>query len=283
MLPYLLPIAFAVFVWWFSTGLVFMADGRTSRSQSRILWAVTVLLAVCLVGVWATRDMATVSGAYLAFGCGLGVWAWMEVSFLLGLVTGPVNYPCPKDAGPWQRFKLASGTVLYHELAILLGGLVLLALVSGAANQVAFWTYAVLAGMRLSAKLNVFFGVANLAAELLPPRLAYLKSYFGTRNITAFFGLSVTAGTVLTAFIFHAAHGDPHQIAGAMLVGSLMALALLEHWLLILPIRDSALWDWATGAKRAEAETGGPAAPAQTAITETGPKRTGPTIARVGG
>lgn len=249
MAAYLIPIAFAVFVWWFSTGLVFLTDRRSDRVQAGISWGVTGLLIVSLAGAWATRDMASPSGAYLGFLCGLGIWAWMEVTFLTGLITGPVRHPCPPGAGGWTRFKLASGTVLYHELAILAGGAVLFALTDAAANQVAFWTYGVLWGMRLSAKLNVFFGVANLAAELLPPRLSYLQSYFGTRSITAFFGLSVTVGTVLAAFVFHAAHGGPYQVAAAMLVGSLMALALLEHWLLILPVRDAALWKWAIPAR----------------------------------
>jgi hypothetical protein len=34
-----------------------------------------------------------------------------------------------------------------------------------------------------------------------------------------------------------------------MLVGTMMALALLEHWLLVLPIQDAALWKWAISPK----------------------------------
>ena len=245
MLDHALPFLFAVFVWWFSTGLVFMANKRSAMATTWILWGVTGVMALCFAGVWATRDMATVPGAYLAFLCGLGIWAWNEVTFLLGTLTGPVSHPCPPEATGWKRFRLAAGTVMYHELAILLCGLVLAVLTWSAENQVALYVYGVLWGMRLSAKLNIFFGVSRFAAELLPPELAYLSSYFGKRSISAFFGLSVTLGTVLVAFVFHAASGSAFQITAAMLAGTLMALALLEHWLLILPVRDAALWKWA--------------------------------------
>lgn len=245
MINYGLPIVFAVFVWWLSTGLVFMANKRDGQSSAVALWGATVVLAVSLIGIWLTRDIATIAGAYIAFLCGLGIWAWNEVSFLLGTLTGPVSHPCPPDAKGWTRFRLAAGTVMYHELAILVCGLVLLVLTWGVANQVALYVYCVLWGMRLSAKLNIFFGVSRFAAELLPSELAYLSSYFGKRTISPFFGISVTVGTVLVAFVFHAASGSAFQVAAAMLTGTLMALALLEHWLLILPVRDAVLWKWA--------------------------------------
>ena len=246
---YLIPFFFAVFIWWFSTGLVFMTDGRAPKVRGWILIAVTILLFASLIGIWLTRDMTTVAGAYMAFGCGLGIWAWNEVMFLLGYVTGPVQHALPKGTGAGKKFLLAAGTVLYHEMAILISGLVIILLSENAGNRVAWWTFGVLWVMRLSAKLNVYFGVANLAVDLLPPHLTYLKSYFGTRRISAFFALSVTAGTVLAALIYHGAHGSAFQITAAMLVGTMMALALLEHWLLVLPIQDAALWKWAISPK----------------------------------
>lgn len=246
MIDYAVPFLFAIFIWWFSTGLVFMANKRGPETRSWILWGVTALLAVSLIGVWVTRDQPSVYGAYLAFLSGLGLWAWNEVTFLLGLLTGPVTKPCPANAKGWSRFRLAAGTVLHHEIAILLCGLVLALLTWGAENQVALYTYGILWGMRLSAKLNIFFGVSRFASDMLPTDLAYLSSYFGKRTISPFFGVSVTLGTVLVAFVFHAASGSAFQITAAMLSGTLMALALLEHWLLILPIQDAALWNWAT-------------------------------------
>ncbi len=33
------------------------------------------------------------------------------------------------------------------------------------------------------------------------------------------------------------------------LVATLLALAIIEHWFLVLPIEDAALWRWALGAK----------------------------------
>lgn len=245
MTDYALPFLFAIFVWWFSTGLVFMANKRSAGTTIWILWSVTALMGICFVGVWATREMASLPGAYIAFLCGLGIWAWNEVTFLLGVLTGPVRAACPPEAKGWARFRLAAGTVMHHEIAILICGIALAAMLWGAENQTAFYVYVVLWGMRLSAKLNIFFGVSRFAVDLLPPDLGYLSSYFGKRMISPFFALSVTLGTVLVAFVFHTASGSVFQITTAMLAGTLMALALLEHWLLILPIRDAVLWQWA--------------------------------------
>jgi hypothetical protein len=38
-----------------------------------------------VIAVWLTRDMVTVSGAFIAFTAGLALWGWHEVSFLTGM------------------------------------------------------------------------------------------------------------------------------------------------------------------------------------------------------
>jgi putative photosynthetic complex assembly protein 2 len=223
MTEYLVPLAFAVLVWWLSTGTALLLVRRSPRTYGLTMTASTLLMAAAFVAIWISRDTTTATSAYIGFLSGLAVWIWSEMSFLLGYVTGPVTTRCPKGARGWLRFKLATGTVLYHELSILAGGAVVAALSWGADNQVALWTYLVLWFMRLSAKLNIFLGVLNKADELLPACLNHLPSYFGHRAITPFFGVSVTIGTVATAVIYHAASGDPYQIAGTMLVATLMA------------------------------------------------------------
>lgn len=258
MTPYLLPLAFALLVWWLSTGTALLLVRRSPRTHGLTMTGATALMMAAFVAVWFTRDTTTVTAAYIGFVSGLAVWIWSEMSFLLGFVTGPVTHDCPVEARGWRRFRLATGTVLYHELSILAAGAILAVTSWGAANQVAIWTYMVLWVMRLSAKLNIYFGVLNRADDLLPGRLSHLSSYFGPRVITPFFGLSVTLGTVATAVIYHAASGDPYQITATMLVATLMALALIEHWLLVLPISDAALWSWASGPR----DTPNPAADA---------------------
>ena len=103
----------------------------------------------------------------------------------------------------WQRLRgvwlLATRAVIYHELALLGGGALLLAFTWGAVNHVGGYTYLVLWIMRLSAKLNLFFGVRNTYSHFLPPHMAYLGTYFRQRNsIGKFFTVSVAMAATLS-------------------------------------------------------------------------------------
>jgi putative photosynthetic complex assembly protein 2 len=109
-------------------------------------------------------------------------------------------------------------------------------------------TFAVLWVMRISAKLNVFLGVRNLSIEFLPPHLAYLASFFRKRAMNLLFPLSVTASTVVAAWMVLEALAAPPGGAyatGQLLVVTLLVLAILEHWLMVLPFNPTALWRWA--------------------------------------
>jgi len=64
--------------------------------------------------------------------------------------------------------------------------------------------------------------------------------------MNAFFPLSI-AGLTLAVVIGYRALGaavSPAEIAGIALVSALTALALLEHWLMVLPLPDARLWRW---------------------------------------
>ena len=256
LMTYALPAAFAVFVWWFSTGLVVYAIRGSRQTHKRTLVVSTVIVVLSLIGICVAREVTTPLSAFTGFLCAVGVWGWNEVTFLLGHVTGPVRRACPEPAGPVRRTLYAVGTILYHELAIAAGGLAVYAATLGAANKVALWTYLVLWGMRITAKINIFLGVSNLTDEFLPDNLNYLKTYFGHAPVTPFFALSVTIGTVFAALLFHTANGPAFQITGAMLTGTLLSLALIEHWLLVLPFKDSVLWKWALRSKTHRAPPG---------------------------
>ncbi|MBC8058613.1 MAG: DUF3623 domain-containing protein, partial [Rhizobiales bacterium] len=169
---YLLPIAYTVFVWWFATGVILYLNGLPRWTHPWTMLAATVLLGLALVGLAATRDDTRVSGAYLAFTCAVGVWAWQEVAFLLGYVTGPRRIPCDPEASGWRRAALAFQTIAHHEIALLVLAASVLALTWGEPNQTGWWTFAVLWAMRQSAKLNVFLGVRNVGENFLPPHIA---------------------------------------------------------------------------------------------------------------
>jgi putative photosynthetic complex assembly protein 2 len=143
---------------------------------------------------------------------------------------------------------LALATSLYHEVSIVLTGALLLALTWGEPNMVGFWAFVVLWLMRWSAKLNVFLGVPNLNIEWLPEHLRFLQSYMGQRSMNHLFPLSVTIATVVVVLLLGeaaAAGASAFDTVALTLIATLLALAVLEHWFLVLPLPDEALWAWA--------------------------------------
>jgi putative photosynthetic complex assembly protein 2 len=245
---YGLPVLYVLFIWWFSTGLILYLDGLPYRTFRWSMLGATALLVIGLHGLVITSSDVSVGGAYLAFTSGLLIWGWHETSFLMGLVTGPRKTPCAPDATGWRRFLQGTQAVLYHELAILLTAAVMLALTWGMPNQIATWTFLVLWVMRLSAKLNVFLGVPNLSEEFLPDHLHYLESFIARRPMNLLFPVSVMGATVVgVLLVLEALAAEPgsFELAGSILVAALLGLAVLEHWFLVLPLPDAALWSWA--------------------------------------
>jgi putative photosynthetic complex assembly protein 2 len=115
----------------------------------------------------------------------------------------------------------------------------------GGANQVGVWTYAILWGMRVSAKLNLFLGVRNLNESFLPVHLRYLGSFFRIRDMNLLFPLSVTAGLILSVVLVQrAASPDPFTATALTFAATMMVLGVVEHWAMILPVPFAALWQW---------------------------------------
>lgn len=243
-----LPVLFALFLWWFSTGLVLMLDGLP-RSATR--WSLGIATAVAVVALWGLHwasRVDSVGAAYAAFVCAIVVWGWQELSFLTGWVTGPRRQGCVPGCRGAAHFVHAVAAILYHELAILGAGFAVAFASLGGTNQTGTWTFLVLWIMRISAKLNLFLGVRNTGEELLPDRLRYLGSYFARRPMNLLFPVSVTAATVVAVLVVSRALDPvetPAASAGLMLVAALLGLAIVEHWMMVLPVRVSALWEWA--------------------------------------
>ena len=247
MFELIIPVLFAIFVWWFSTGVVLLLNGmrRTTFRWSVLISSVVAIAA--LYGLSHTAGTLSVVNAYCAFTCALLVWGWHELTFLTGWLTGPRQQVCTA-AGGWPRFSQAVAAILWHELGILAGGLAIAAITWNAPNQVGLWTFAVLWIMRTSAKLNLFFGVRNLSEEFLPAHLTYMGTYFKRRPMNAFLPVSIVISAVALLLIALRAIDIETVLAekvGLVLVGSMLAMAILEHFLLVLPLPSTALWRWA--------------------------------------
>lgn len=247
MTQFVLPSLFALFLWWFSTGAIFFLDGLPQRSFKWSMLGATAILIGAFVTLARVVDDVSVHGAYVAFSCGLLIWGWQEISFYMGYVTGPRKHACAPGCAGWRHFGHALLISLYHEISILICGAIILWITWDAPNKLALWTYLVLCCMHQSARLNVFLGVRNLNAEFLPPHLAYLRSFMVEKPINPLFPLSVTAGTaILVVFILRAAAdtASPFDVAAYTFLSALLALAVVEHWVLILPIPFQKLWSW---------------------------------------
>lgn len=247
-----LPVLFALILWWASTGVIMFLDGLPKRTFKWSMIAATALVALCLYRIAATADETTATSAYAAFAYGLIAWGWHAMTFYFGLITGPRRTPCPEGLAGWARFRAASGTSIHHELAIAAGMIVILGLVGDGANATATWTYLVLWWMHMSGKLNVFLGVPNLAEEFIPEHLAYLRSYMRRRPMNLLFPVSVTVSTVITVMLVERAAAAPagsFEAVQAWLVATLMVLAVLEHWFLVLPLPAMALWSWSLASR----------------------------------
>ncbi len=241
------PLLFTLFVWWFSTLAILYLDGLPRPTFKWTLLGASMLLVASLAGLAFSKNDTSVAGAYIAFASAVGVWAWQEVAFLLGYVTGARRTPCPAGARGWHRAGLALQTVLHHEIGLLVLALLVVAATWGGSNPTGLWIFAIFWVMRLSAKLNVFLGVRNLGEALLPAHLGYLHSYFGRRPMNAFFAVSVLLSTAAACLLWRmalAADASAFDAASMALCASLMTLAVIEHWFMVLPLPSQVLWNW---------------------------------------
>ncbi|VVB43680.1 putative 30.4 kDa protein in puhA 5'region [Beijerinckiaceae bacterium RH AL1] len=246
-----LAILYALFVWWFSTGLVFLVVLRRRAAVRAGLIGAAALFPICLVVLAASAGMTGVAGAYIAFTAAVVLWGTQEVAFLTGFLTGPRPLPCPPGATGLDRLAAALGAILYHELALLVTSGAVVAVTWQSANPFGAETFLVLWIMRVSAKLNLFLGVPVLNDEVMPERIAYLRTYFRRGPVNPLFPLCALVAVLLVAGFVEAA-ADPQAsrattVGFSLLVG-LTALALAEHAFMLVPLPIARLWKWSTGA-----------------------------------
>jgi putative photosynthetic complex assembly protein 2 len=262
MLAHLLAAGYAILLWWGGTALVFALDHKPQQQVGRLMLGATAIVVGAIALAVSLADTRSAAAAYVGFTCGVVVWAWQELAFLTGWLTGPRREPCPEGARGWPRLRAAIAAVLHHELAILAGGLLLLVLLFDAGNRVALDTYLLLAVMRLSAKLNVFLGARNLGESMLPPHLAHIGSFFRRSRMNVVFPFSLIGGSAAMLLLLHQGiGGDPFAQTAWTLLATMMALAVLEHVFLMLPLPLDGLWTWQRARRSAALRVEPPARP----------------------
>ncbi len=242
----LAPILATLALWWISTGAVLVLGERSQTARHVAFAMVSALALAGLAGLWLIRDLTTPMAAYAGALSALAIWAWHEMSFLFGHISGPNKAPCPPGLSGWARFRAAAATLIHHEIALAATVVLLGAMSWGADNAVAFQIFGLLFVLRLSSKLNLFFGAPHIANGFLPRRLSYLHSYFSPKPAGWFFVASAGAIAALAGVLLWGAitAATPFEAAALALLGALTALGALEHAFLALPVPDSALWRW---------------------------------------
>ncbi|MBY0520595.1 MAG: DUF3623 domain-containing protein [Sphingomonas sp.] len=241
------PLLFALVVWFFGTAAVVWLDSRPRATFRRSFRGAGVVALLAFAAILLTASDSSMNSVYIAFAASVAIWGWHEMGFLMGFVSGPSHDPCPPGARGWERFKLATATVIHHEVALALTVVLLFAVTWGQPNHAAPLAFALLFGMRLSAKLNLFLGVPSLSDEVFPAHLAYLKTYFRKARCNWLYPFSIALGSTATGWAWTAAEAakDPGTAASYTLVAGLAFLGVVEHLFLVLPIRDAMMYRWA--------------------------------------
>ncbi len=245
MIDFVVPVLFTTLLWWGSTGIVLVLVRARAETFQRSFGVATVVALLALVGLWWLSRVASPLASYGAFTLGVVLWGWNEMAFLMGRITGTRRVACPPGAVGAERFQLATRTVILHELALAATLGVLITANWGGVNQAGVLAFAILWILRLSAKINLFLGVVNTGAELLPPHLAYLGTYFRRRGMNALYPFSMLGAAALTLLLALGARdagGDDAAATRYTLLAALAALGLIEHILMMLPLDTNALW-----------------------------------------
>jgi putative photosynthetic complex assembly protein 2 len=240
----------AVFAWWFFTGAILFAvrksDAGNAVAHGRSVVLAVPMLALGFAGLVVSAGTVSVLNVYMAFLSALMVWGWVELAFLAGIITGPERRPCPAGLMGRARFIRAWRTVAHHELLLLAAFIGVIGATWGGSNIIGPATFGVLFGARISAKLNLFYGVPRINTEFVPQPLAHMTSYFRMGGVTPAFPIGIG---FLTVLILWCATGltsaaTPADATGFALLTAMATLAAIEHALMVIPLPDAKLWRW---------------------------------------
>lgn len=112
-------------------------------------------------------------------------------------------------------------------------------------NKFGVYTFLMYWFMHQSAKLNIFLGVMNTGREFVPDTVADMTQYMTIAHMNWLFPFSITFCTLLVAQLLKKvgmAQEPQWRRVGFAIIGTMALMALLEHWLLVLPLNQS-LWD----------------------------------------
>lgn len=239
-----LGIALTLLAWWVGTGAVFLAAAGGPRMRRASFGAATVMMGVALAFVPTLSQRNDLGGILLALLAGFTVWAWVELSFYTGFVTGPSRAEPPPESPLGIRFRYALRACLWHEIAIPLLGVVIWLLGAPGGHLWSLGIFLTFWVLHEAARINVLVGVPHPFAELLPEHLDHLKPYLEPRAAGWAMGLTLAAHGVALAVlaVFSVMAAGTAGVLGWVAVTALVGVGLIEHVVLLLPIPLDRLW-----------------------------------------
>src|ERR1700760_4060756 len=139
MVRFALPALHGLLIWWCSTALILFLDGLPPRTFRWSMTGASVVLIASLYGLMVSATDSSVFGAHAAFTYAILVWAWLEISFYTGYLTGPRKHHCMPGCHGWRHFRHAIQASLYHEIAVLVLGVAVVALTWHGSNIFGVW------------------------------------------------------------------------------------------------------------------------------------------------
>jgi putative photosynthetic complex assembly protein 2 len=240
----------AIFTWWFFTGVILFivrkSDGSKEVAHSRSVFLSIPFAALGVAGLFISAAELTTTKRISRFHLSTAGLGLDRIGIFGRDHNWSRTYRLPYDIKGWDRFYRAYSTLMHHELLLVSSLLVVVVICANATNTVGMWTYLILYAARISAKLNLFFGVPHINTEFVPKPLEHLKSYFTQGRITIAFPIGVTFLSLAFACFTERwiASETSAQAVGFALLTSMAALAAIEHWLMVVPLPDAKLWRW---------------------------------------
>ncbi|MDX2129050.1 MAG: putative photosynthetic complex assembly protein PuhE [Chloroherpetonaceae bacterium] len=234
---------FSLIFWWFSTAVIMYLSFIPNTRTLSFLFSLGLAL-VSLYLLYHFRNDRSERAIYISFTAGVLIWAFVEVSFYSGYIVGPRVRPIFSIKPSMDSFFRAVHQSAYHEGLVLFLACLIFGISAKAKNKFGLYVYLMFWFMHQSAKLNIFLGVMNTGKELVPETVESMTHYMTIAHMNWLFPFSITLTTLIAAYVWNKVkQSDEAWIqVGFSLIGTMSILALLEHWLLVVPL-DQSIWE----------------------------------------
>lgn len=236
-------VGLVVAFWWVATGII-IAMQANAWTRALGLGVATVLAVAGFLEMRATREDDAPESVRRSFLGGAMLWGWISATFYGGFLTGIAPTGPTPPAPSWGAVLPAIAATLVSDASALCVLIFSAWLDHGARNRTGLKALALFWGVQQVAKLNVFFGVENPAANFLPAHLAGLRQFFGPPTNSPFRTISLVALAIATLWAAWGARSSrpPGRRQAAAIYATILALAVLE--IAVLGVRlDATPWD----------------------------------------